>query len=311
MSLSNAFVKSLFLLVYFAPFAYCANDKIDVASSSGLDTSNIQLASVKAAIFDPQNGQLLYAKNQELPAPIASITKMMTAMVVLDGGQDLDELLTIKKVKRTSSNNGYSRMRVDSQLSRGNLMLLALMASENLAASTLALHYDGGFDAFVAAMNAKANSLGMTNTQFVDASGLSELNISTAADLVKMITAASQYPKIREFTTTTRFTARFKNPRYSLNYGNTNRLVRRQSWDVTVSKTGYLNEAGRCLVMITEIDNREIAMVLLDSFGKLSPIGDAGRVKRWLTTGNGGRVAGAALRYEQDKTKQLSTLISQ
>ena len=287
------------------------SDNLDFGGASKLDEDHIQLASVKAAVFDPASGSMLYAKNANVPGPIASITKLMTAMVVLDGGQALDELLTIEKVERESNNNGYSRIRLGSQLSRGDLMLLALMASENLAASNLALHYPGGINRFVAAMNAKAEQLGMTNTVFVDACGLSEKNQSTAADLVKMVTAASRYPEIRKFTTTRQFTATFHNPRYHLSFGNTNRLIHRQSWDVTVSKTGYLDEAGRCLVMITEIEGKEVAMVLLDSFGKLSPIGDAGRVKRWLTTGDGGRVAGAALRYERDKTKQITVLANQ
>jgi D-alanyl-D-alanine endopeptidase (penicillin-binding protein 7) len=296
-------------LMFFANL--CGSEEVPEVFGRALDQDRIQLASVKAAIFDPETGALLYAKNETVPAPIASITKLMTAIVVLDGGQDLDELLTIKKVDRNTDNNGYSRMRIGSELSRGDLMLLALMASENLAASNLALHYPGGFEVFIEAMNTKAQALGMVNTHFVDASGLSENNQSTAADLVKMIAAASQYPEIRQFTTTRQFTATFNNPRYSLAYGNTNRLIQRQSWDVKVSKTGYLDEAGRCLVMMTEIDGKEIAMVLLDSFGKLTPIGDAGRVKRWLTTGDGGRVAGAALQYEKDKTSQLTVLANQ
>lgn len=292
-----------------APCLYA--DTIQSPFGTQLDDSRIQLASVKAAIFDPASGSLLYAKNADMPAPIASITKLMTAMVTLDGGQALNELLTIEKIQRQTNNNGYSRLRIGSQLSRGDLMLLALMSSENLAASNLAIHYPGGFDAFVAAMNNKAQALGMANTHFVDASGLSEQNQSTAADLVKMITAAGQYDKIREFTTTRQFTATFRNPRYRLTYGNTNRLIQRDSWDVSVSKTGYLNEAGRCLVMMTDIDGKEIAMVLLDSFGKLTPIGDAGRVKRWLTTGDSGKVAGAALQYERDKTTALNVLANQ
>lgn len=294
----------IILFAVFTTFTAWAEDDLGLT----LNPDRIQLASVKAAIFDPANGALLYSKNENVPTPIASITKLMTAMVVLDAGQSLDEWLTIKSIKRESDNNGYSRMRIGSQLKRGDLMLLALMASENLAASNLAIHYSGGFEAFVAAMNAKARALGMESTQFVDASGLSEQNLSTAIDLVKMITAANGYPEIRQYTTTRNFTATFKEPRYRLTYGNTNRLVQRQSWDVGVSKTGYLNEAGRCLVMMTEVEGKELAMVLLDSFGKLTPIGDAGRVKRWLTTGNGGRVAGAALQYEQEKTKQLSLL---
>jgi len=301
--------SQLLMLIFACQLSYAETHA--TLADRNLDQSRIQLASVKAAVFDPATGTLLYAKNADVPAPIASITKLMTAMVVLDATQPLDELLTIKAIERDSSNNGYSRMRIGSQLSRGDLMLLALMASENLAASNLALHYPGGFNRFIEAMNAKARSLGMEGSTFVDASGVSEFNQATAADLVKMVTAAGSYPEIRQFTTTRQFTASFENPRYHLTYGNTNRLIHRQSWDVVVSKTGYLDEAGRCLVMMTDIDGQQVAMVLLDSFGKLTPIGDAGRVKRWLTTGNGGRVAGAALRYEQDKTQQLNVFANQ
>lgn len=272
------------------------------ARYQSLDAERVRLGSVKAAVFDADAEVSLFEKNSDVQAPIASITKLMTAMVILDGGQSLDEMLTIRKVERDSNNNGYSRMRIGSRLSRGDLLRIMLMASENLAASNLAVHYPGGFSAFVTAMNAKAQELGMTNTQFADASGLSVNNLSTAADLVKMVTAATHYETIREFSTTTGYTAHFDNPRYNLRYGNTNRLVHRNSWDIQLSKTGYLNEAGRCLVMVTEVDGRDIVMVLLDSFGKLTPIGDAGRVKRWLTTGSSGTVAGAALNYERSKS---------
>lgn len=272
------------------------------ARYDSLDAASVRLGSVKAAIFDSDAQLSLYEKNADIQAPIASITKLMTAMVVIDGGQPLEEMLTIERVERESDNNGYSRMRIGSKLSRADLLRIMLMASENLAAANLAVHYPGGFPAFIAAMNAKARSLGMENTRFADASGLSIGNVSTAADLVKMVAASSVYELIREYSITAGFTARFQNPRYQLRYGNTNRLVHRSSWDVQLSKTGYLDEAGRCLVMVTEIDGRDIVMVLLDSFGKLTPIGDAGRVKRWLTTGSSGTVAGAALNYERTKS---------
>lgn len=267
-----------------------------------LDAERVSLGSVKAMVVDARSGSMLYSKNADVQAPVASITKLMTAMVVLDGGQALDEMLTIQKVERESKNNGYSRMRLGSQLSRADLLRIMLMASENLAASNLAVHYAGGFQAFVAAMNQKARALGMTQTHFADASGLSVRNVSTAVDLAKLASAALSYDLIREYSTEGGFTARFQNPRYDLRYGNTNRLVHRGSWDIALSKTGYLNEAGRCLVMVTTVEGREIVMVLLDSFGKLTPIGDAGRVKRWLTTGASGTVAGAALNYERTKS---------
>jgi len=292
------------LLTGFAlPVLAEVNQPSQAASSdlafADLDPEQIRLGSVKAAVYDMASGTTLYEKNADVPVPIASVTKLMTAMVVLDSDQSLDEKLTIKKVERDTNKNAYSRIRIGSRLSRGDLLRLALMASENLAASTLGENYTGGFDNFVAAMNAKAKSLGMNQTTFVDATGLSPHNRSTAADLVKMVAAAADYDVIRDYSTTRRFTAKFENPRYRLVYGNTNRLVHRGNWQIDLTKTGYLNEAGRCLVMLTEVDDYEIAMVLLDSFGKLTPIGDAGRVKRWLTTGRGGNIAGAALNYER------------
>lgn len=272
-----------------------------------LKPESVTLGSVIAAVYDPASGDTLYSKNADIPAPIASITKVMTAMVVLDSGAPLNEKLTIVRANRDSDRNGYSRIRIGSALSRGDLMRIMLMASENLAAWNLAAHHPGGFDAFVAAMNDKAKELGMDQTRFADASGLSIDNVSTANDLVKMLTAAAEYELIGDYSTTPSFTARFEKPRYTLQFGNTNRLVHRNSWAIDLSKTGYLNEAGRCLVMWTKVDDRDVVMVLLDSFGKLTPIGDAGRIKRWLTTGSGGSVAGAALNYERNKSASLVT----
>jgi len=269
------------------------------------DITKIQLGSVHATIFDMDNNVTLYSKNSDVPVPIASITKLMSAMVVLDSKRPLNEYVTIHKVNKQSSKNAYSRIRINSKLKRGDLIKLALMSSENLAATVLALDYPGGANAFVRAMNNKAKSLNMTNTRFVDSSGLSPENVSTAEDLVKMVSAAAEYQKIREYSTTPRDTANFKKPRYKLGYSNTNPLVHRRSWNILLSKTGYLSEAGRCLVMLTEIENKKIAMVLLDSFGKRTPLGDAGRVKRWITTGKSGSVAGAALKYEREKMSQL------
>lgn len=267
---------------------------------SALDTDNLQLASVNAAVMELNSNNLLYSKNGDRIVSIASITKLMTAIVVLSSNQDLDELVKIAKRARTDK-NAYSRIRIDSKISRKELLRIALMSSENLAAYNLAYHYPGGVNAFVAAMNAEAKKLGMTNTHFVDSSGLSVKNTSTANDLTKMITKAFSFKQIGELSTTTRHTARFSNPRYRLGYGNTNILVHRTAWDVALTKTGYLKEAGRCLVMVTEIDGKNIAMILLDSFGSRSPQGDAGRIKRWIKTGTGGRVAGAALKYERSK----------
>jgi len=274
------------------------------ASFPNVDTAKIQLGAVKAAVMDLDSGKVLYSKHADWVTPIASITKVMTAMVVLDSQQGLNEWVVIPKSDRETRKNAYSRIRIGSKLTRSDLLRLALMSSENLAAYSLANSYPGGVEAFVNQMNAKAKSLGMMNTQFADASGLSTNNLSTAEDLLKMVKAAAEYEEIRKYSTTPRFTARFKSPRYSLNYGNTNRLVHRDSWDIGLSKTGYLSEAGRCLVLLSEVEGRPVAMVLLDAFGKVTPLGDAQRVKRWLTTGNSGHIAGAALAYEKSKAKE-------
>jgi len=175
------------------------------------------------------------------------------------------------------------------------------MSSENLACHVLAASYPGGTPAFVAAMNAKARELGMTETHFVDSSGLSPSNRSTARDLVKMANAAARYSLIRDLSTTAEYTINFRSPTYTLGYGNTNVLTHGDKWDIRLTKTGFINEAGRCLIMIATIGERAVTMVLLDSFGTRSPVGDANRVKRWLETGSSGTVAGAARDYERQR----------
>lgn len=275
-------------------------------SIDALDVNKVKLGSVHAAVFDVASASAIYQKNADAVVSIASITKVMTAMVVLDSEQSLKEMVEIKRIEREIDKNTYSRMRIGSELSRHDLLLIALMSSENLAAINLAKSYPGGFDAFVKAMNKKAEALGMHNTHFVDPSGLQEGNVSTAADLVKMILAANTYPLITEFTTTTQHDVRFNNPRYRLSYTNTNALVRGGKWEINLSKTGYTTEAGRCLVMLTEIDGNEVAMVLLDSLGKRTPLGDAGRIKKWLTLGKGGSVAGVARQYEREKSARYA-----
>jgi len=259
----------------------------------------LQLASVHALVLDLDSGETLYAKRVQTPVPIASVTKLMTAMIVLDGGQPLEEWVTIVGWDRDIEKNAYSRLRRGSEAQRGELLRIALMSSENLATHVLASHYPGGVEAFVAAMNAKAEALSMTRTWFVDPAGLSPMNRSTAGDLGKMVRAAFGYERIREYSTGYQHVVQFRKPRYTLGYGNTNPLVASSRWDLALSKTGYLNEAGRCLAMITKIDKDPVAIVLLNSFGKRTPLGDAGRVRRWLTTGDGGKVAAPALEYER------------
>ncbi|GGO76974.1 D-alanyl-D-alanine endopeptidase [Marinobacterium nitratireducens] len=264
-----------------------------------------QLASVSTSVIDLESGKSLVSKNDDLVVPIASITKLMTAMVILDAGQPLDEPVRIDQRDRELAHNYYSRIRTGSELPRGDLLRIMLMSSENLAATTLATHYPGGFDAFVKAMNAKAQSLGMTHSRFVGPSGLSPDNVSSASDLARMVKAAVDYRLIREYSTTSVYTANFDRPRYRVGYTNTNALVRAGKWDIRLSKTGYLDEAGRCLVMVASVDGRQVAMIMLDSFGKLSPVGDANRIRKWLETGNVSEIASAAANYERRKTATL------
>ena len=268
------------------------------------DPADLKLASVHAAVAVLGEDRPLVAKNADRPVPIASITKLMTALVVMESGEPLDEWLTVVDWDRDPPNNAYSRIRIGSQLTRGELLRLALMSSENLAAHVLASHHPGGRTAFLAAMNARAAELGMDHSRFVDPAGLSPDNRASALDLLRLVEAAHRHPPNREYYTSSYQSARFRKPRYRLGYGNTNPLVSSSRWQVELSKTGYLTEAGRCLVMVTELDGRPTAVVLLDSFGTRSPIGDAGRIRRWLTTGSSGPVAGLAADYERRRAAE-------
>ncbi|MBY6033763.1 D-alanyl-D-alanine endopeptidase [Marinobacter daepoensis] len=263
------------------------------------------LASVQAAAAEVGEKALLFGKNADRAVPIASITKLMTALVVTESGQDMNEWLTFEERHVEAAANAWSRIRVGSQLRRRDVLRIALMSSENFAAYTLARAHPGGFEAFVEAMNAKAKALGMAQTHFVDPTGLSVRNTSSAADLVRLVRAALKHPGIGEASTTGYYRAEFRKPRYSLSFGNTNTLVHRNSWGVSLSKTGYLTEAGRCLVMVSEMHGKPVITVLLDSLGTRSPMGDAGRIKRWLVTGKAESIAPAAKRYEQEKNASL------
>lgn len=270
-------------------------------------SADVHLASVHALIGNLATGEILYRKNEDVAVAIASVTKLMTAMVVVDSGQPLDEWITVMDWAEDPEKNAYSRLRVGSEVRRGELLRIALMSSENLASNNLARHFPGGLKAFVAAMNTKAASLGMTNARFDDPTGLSTLNQASATDLWKMTLAAYQYDTLREYSTTHQHTVQFRNPRYALAYGNTNPLIASSRWDVSLSKTGYLLEAGRCLAMVTEVDGQPLAMILLNSLGSRSPLGDAGRVRRWLETGEPGTVAGAARDYERAQARLLAS----
>ncbi|OEY67909.1 D-alanyl-D-alanine endopeptidase [Marinobacter sp. X15-166B] len=269
-------------------------------------TAGPNLASVQAAVAEVGAQTLMYGKNAQRPVPVASITKLMTALVVMNSGAPLSERLEFYPRHKEAAANAYTRIRVGSTLSRADILRIALMSSENFAAYTLARHHPGGYDAFVTAMNDQARALGMTQTRFVDPTGLSAHNRSTAADLVRLVEAALAYPAIMEYSTTGYFTARFRQPRYDLAFGNTNVLVHRGNWDVRLSKTGYLKAAGRCLVMVADMNGKPVITVLLDSLGTRSPLGDAGRIRRWLASGESGQVAAAAKAYEQSKNLQYA-----
>ncbi|RZU45231.1 D-alanyl-D-alanine endopeptidase (penicillin-binding protein 7) [Fluviicoccus keumensis] len=240
----------------------------------------LNLESRAALIMNAENGQILYAKNTNRTMPIASITKLMTAMVVLDAKLPLDEPITISDADVDHLRNTSSRLAVGTVLSRAELLLLALMSSENRAASALARSYPGGTPAAVAAMNRKAKAIGMENARFLDSSGLNSSNVASPSDLVKMVQAATHYPLIHRFTTTAEHAVAIRGQVQQ--FRNTNSLVKSDEWDIAVSKTGYINEAGRCLVMQARIKSQPVVMVLMDSWGKYTRIGDAQRVKKWL-----------------------------
>ncbi|HKQ98093.1 MAG TPA: D-alanyl-D-alanine endopeptidase, partial [Candidatus Polarisedimenticolia bacterium] len=234
-----------------------------------------------ALVWDESEAKPLYAKRPEQVAPIASITKLMTAMVVLDAGLPLDEPLAIEKADIDRVKYSKSRLPVGGRLARGELLRVALMSSDNRAAAALGRTFPGGTSACVLAMNRKAMELGMTQSRFEDTSGLSSGNVSSAGDLSRMVRAAMRYPEIREATTTAVHRVTFTNGRV-LEFRNSNGLVSNKSWDIGLSKTGYINEAGRCLVMQATIAAREVVIVLLDSWGKNTRLGDANRIRHWM-----------------------------
>ena len=249
-----------------------------------LNTKSLRLKS-KGVLITDEFGNRLYAKEADTPRPIASLTKLMTAMVVLDGGQSLEEEVTITKEDRDLIKLTGSRLRYGASLSRGDILTLALMSSDNRAAAALARTYPGGTAAFVKAMNAKAKALHMHKSRFADAAGLHADNKASPSDLARLVLAASRYPLIREITTRTKKDVRPYKRKGPLRYVNTNRLLRNEHWDIHISKTGYINEAGRCLAMLVNIDDTDMVMIFLDSYGKLTPFGDANRTRKWLKQG--------------------------
>lgn len=270
-----------------------------------------ELASGSALLVDLKTNEVLYSSNPNLVVPIASVTKLMTAVVTLDAKLPMNDMLPVIIQDVPQMRGVFSRVHIGSEISRQEMLLLALMSSENRLAASLAHHYPGGVRAFVAAMNAKAKALGMSSTHYVEPTGLSEQNVSNASDLVKLLKATQQYPQIGQFSTTVEHTAAFRKPNYTLGFRNTNHLVNKAGWSIQATKTGFTDEAGHCLVMRTQMANRQVAFVVLDAFGKYTHIADAGRLKKWLETGKITKVAPAALAYKQQKLAQRQAQLGQ
>lgn len=244
------------------------------------DADPLDLKSSVALVVDQETNEVLFSKNPGAVLPIASITKLMTGLVVSEANQSLDEVLTISQDDIDTEKGSRSRLAVGTQLTRGEMMHLALMSSENRAANALGRHYPGGLDAFVAAMNRKAAALGMRDTNYVEPTGLSSKNQSSAQDLAVLVREAHRVPLLRELSTSQE--AQVAVGKRMMQFHTTNGLVRNPQWDIGLQKTGYIAEAGRCMVMQAQMAGRKLIMVLLDSTGKYSRIGDAERIRKWL-----------------------------
>ncbi|BDD94641.1 D-alanyl-D-alanine endopeptidase [Pandoraea sp. XJJ-1] len=274
-----------------------AQDRLSAGRAFGLHESPDALAlrSSVAYVVDERTGESLFDKNSQAVLPIASISKLMTAMVSLDAGVPMTDMMEVTDEDRDYEKGTGSRLSVGSRLSREDMLHIALMSSENRAAAALSRYFPGGRPAFLAAMNRKAKQLGMNDTHFNDPTGLSSQNVSSARDLVKMVKAAYQYPMIRRFSTDSNYDV--NTGRRELHYVSTNHLIGHPGWEIGLQKTGYINEAGQCLVMQANVDGRPVIMILLDSTGKYSRFADATRVRKWLLEGGGAtpqRTAGTA-----------------
>jgi D-alanyl-D-alanine endopeptidase (penicillin-binding protein 7) len=254
-----------------------------VGYAAGLHSTEdpLLLRSGAALVLDQDTKEVLYSKNPEAVLPIASLSKLMTALVISEAHQSLDEELTITSDDIDTEKNTRSRLKPGTELSRGVMLHLALMASENRAANALGRNYPGGLTAFVAAMNAKAKELGMNDTHYVEPTGLSSQNKSSARDLAVLVNAAHQVPLLREYSTTSSLDVELG--RRQVQFHTTDRLVANPTWDIGLQKTGFINEAGQCLVMQAQMAGRKLIMVLLDSTGKYSRIADAERIRKWVT----------------------------
>ena len=255
---------------------------LTAGDAAGLNQTRdpLDLRSSVAFVQDQASAEVLFEKNSTVALPIASITKLMTGLLVVQAQQDLNEVITITDEDVDRHKYTSSRLPVGARMTRGNLLHIALMSSENRAAAALGRNYPGGINAFVAAMNAKARELGMKDTHYVDSSGLSSQNVSSARDLAKLVMTAHQEPLLRQYTTDPNYVVEASGRR--MQYHNTNYLVAMPDWNIGLQKTGFINEAGRCLVMQAMIQGRNVVMVFLDSKGKQSRTADAGRMRKWL-----------------------------
>jgi len=274
---------------YDSPRSEAFSGRRSIARATGLHTAPdpLDLNSAVVLVLDQESGRTLYEKNANAVLPIASITKLMTAMVVLETGDSMQELIEITEADVDTEKHSSSRVRVGATLTRGELLQLALMSSENRAAHALARRSRLGLTGFVAAMNVKARALGMNDTQYSDPTGLSSRNVSTARDLSRLVRVAADQPLVRQFSTATDMVASVPNQQV---FRNTNRLIRSGDWEIDVSKTGYISEAGRCLVMQVRIQGRPTTVVLLDAFASQARATDAMRIRRWLETPEGNRI---------------------
>lgn len=256
--------------------------RISHGQMAGLQSAHddLDLKSSVALVIDQETSEVLFSKNEKAVLPIASLTKLMTGLVLSEARLPMDEVITISQEDVDTVKGSSSRLSVGTTLSRGELLHLALMSSENRAAHALGRSYPGGLPAFVALMNAKALMIGMTDTRYVEPTGLSSKNQSSALDLAKLVDVAHGDPVLRELSTSPGYEVALGNR--TLQFNNTNRLVKNPAWEIGLQKTGYISEAGRCLVMQTKVAGRKLIMVFLDSAGKLTRLADAERVRRWV-----------------------------
>jgi D-alanyl-D-alanine endopeptidase (penicillin-binding protein 7) len=255
---------------------------LSVGELAGLHQTrdSLALSSNVVLMLDEATSQVLFEKNADVPVPIASITKLMTALLIVEAGQDMNDMLEVTNDDIDREKNTSSRLRIGSRLSRADMLHIALMSSENRAASALGRNYPGGLPAFVVAMNAKAKLLGMVNSRFVEPTGLSSRNVASAHDLTRLVAATHAHPLLAQFSTNSKFLV--DTGRNTLQYVNSNRLIGSADWNIELQKTGYISEAGRCLVMHVKVDERPVVMVFLDSKTGQSRFADATRLRKWL-----------------------------